>query len=150
MSLREKILLRMELRQRIMFAVIFGLSVIVSIIGELLLYPFYRLEIFHIVIIAGTIQLIFNPQGLRLLFFLLFSYLLMNLFSLRYDTSFSFYDSGELMFGFPLHFAGASSQTNIYFHIGLYSSMAFLSFRSPFRKEKNKKEGRSDVIDRFE
>jgi hypothetical protein len=149
MGLRERILEPLDIRQRVVFALIFVLSLLLSVAGELIVTSYYYFQVFHAVIVFGAIQLVINPQGIRLLFFLIFSYLLIKIFALHYDHDQDFYwlNPDELMFGYPMYLIGFSQEVLIYSHVVLYALLAYFAINNPFKQKKHRD---SEVLDQVD
>ncbi len=149
MGLRDRILCRMDLHQRIALVTVMGLSLLLHISLELYILGYYPINFYHMVQVLGLTALALNPQGIRMLFFCYFTYLLMTLLSVgSYLSPHAL--PGPLpayFFGLPLLLLGVSAKLIVYLHLGMYAILAYFSFKNPFLfKKKNEPE----VLDHFE
>jgi hypothetical protein len=146
-GLRERILQPLDRTQRIVFALLFGFALLGNIAIEFYTYHSYHVHLMHLGLLFGVIQVIFNPQGVRLLFFGFFVFLMMKMFQIPIHSDFAFipsYSHDQLLLGFILIFLTTSIKTMVYTHIVLYALLAYFAFRNPFGVRKKVD---SEVID---
>jgi len=150
MGLKARFLQPMELWFRLVLIILLISSLALQIGTYYHHYHYYYPLLFHIIMIIGVIFLLLNPKGIRLLFFVFFSYLLIDIFTQgSYLTADMRWAIPSCILSLPLHWMGISANTTVYIHLVLYALLAYFSFNHSFL-EKYTQENKSTILDDFE
>lgn len=105
---------------------------------------------FHVIMIVGMIFLLLNPKGIRLLFFVFFSYLLIDIFTQGSYLAADMHSAvPSCILSLPLYWMGVSVNTIVYIHLVLYALLAYFSFNHSFLG-KYTLESESEILDDLE
>lgn len=150
MELRARFLRPMKLWFRLVLIILLVTSLALQIGTYYHYYHSYYPRFFHIIMIVGVIFLLLNPKGIRLLFFVFFSYLLIDIFTLgSYPAADMHCAIPSCILSLPLHWIGVSVNTIVYIHMVLYALLAYFSFNHSFLG-KYTLESESEILDDLE